>query len=70
MVLEDNPFGASILNDLVRRKLLLEDFTAEAEGRGVYVVQLDEITTCEVRDDNSRYFPEVENGIVIGGNFG
>ena len=59
------------MNDLVGRKLLLEAFTAEAKGRGVWVVQPDEATTCEVRGDNSRYFPEVDDdGVVTGGHFG
>ena len=69
MILEDNPFGVSILNDLLNRKLSLEEFTTEAEKRGVHVVQPEEVTTREIRTDNSRYFPEVKDDVVVGGKF-
>ena len=70
MILEDNPFGASILNDLLIQKLSLIDFTSRAEERNVHVVQPNEVITTEIRTDNSRYFPEVDNAdIVIGGSF-
>ena len=72
MILEDiNPdltYG-DLLKTLYARELTLEEFTDVLDGMNIIVIQPDEIATTEIRGDCSRFFPEIKDGIVIGGKF-
>lgn len=55
--------------DLISRRLPLFNFTEECSKRGIYVVQDNDIVTDDMKSDFSRFFPQTENNLVIGGSF-
>jgi hypothetical protein len=56
------------LEELFEMKLSLVEFSEKLPG--VWVVPPDVLTTMELRDDNSRFFPTLDNsGRVVGGHF-
>ena len=69
ILVDSNTFELNVIDKLIEQKLALKEFTKKAEENDVYVVQPDDITTTEVRTDGSRFFPEVKDGIVVGGVF-
>lgn len=58
------------LDDLIKEGLFIKDFTKKAKEFGIHVVQVDEISTMEIRGDFSRFFPVLDDfNRVIGGSF-
>lgn len=59
-----------VVNDLLKKKQSLDEFTSEMKNIDVYVVQPNQVVTAELRTNKTRFFPVVKDDIVVGGNFG
>ena len=58
-----------VLNDLFLHRLSLKDFTSKLNEMNIAVIGPDQAASMEMRDDFSRFFPEIKDGVVVGGKF-